>query len=354
MAGKFNWTRFADVDLNDPFFNSLKKDYIEFSEWFQKKITQGESALVYKEDATIGAFIYLKNEYEDIKLKDGHLEAKKRIKIGTLKLSESIRNVRLGEGAIGVALWRWKESSAEEIYLTVFKKHTTLISLLERFGFINVGENDRGECVYLRSKSNVNYEDVYKCFPFINPDFRFAGLLPIEDYFHDILFPYSELKRNKQELEESVAGNGVTKVYIATPKESLSYYVGEPLCVYRKYNGKQQKGFNSVVTSYITITKIRYIKKDNVELCSLDDFIKLCGNKTIFDEMTLRRVYGKRNVVVLEMVYNGYFGSGNNVNYFTLDNNGLFETYPYQLIYTKTQFEKILSLGKVNIEKVYK
>ena len=31
------YKRFADVNLNDPFFDSLKASYREFSDWFQRK-----------------------------------------------------------------------------------------------------------------------------------------------------------------------------------------------------------------------------------------------------------------------------------------------------------------------------
>ena len=67
MAGKFNWTRFADVNLSDEFFNSLKNDYIEFTEWFERKAREGEQALVFQENNAIGAFIYLKDEIKQIK-----------------------------------------------------------------------------------------------------------------------------------------------------------------------------------------------------------------------------------------------------------------------------------------------
>ena len=53
MAGKFNWTRFADVNLSDEFFNSLKNDYIEFTEWFERKAREGEQALVFQENNAI-------------------------------------------------------------------------------------------------------------------------------------------------------------------------------------------------------------------------------------------------------------------------------------------------------------
>lgn len=352
MPGKFTWTRFADVNLSDEFFDSLKNDYIEFADWFQRKATEGEQALVFQENNAIGAFIYLKDEKEEIELNDIILPEKHRMKIGTLKLSEKIRNIRLGEGAIGVALWRWRESSAEEIYLTVFESHAQLIALIEKFGFVMVGKNKRGECVYVKNRTEINYENPYKSFPFINPLFRSAGLLPIEDYFHDKLFPYSELQGNVNALEEAVAGNGVSKIYIATPGSQVSYKIGEPLCIYRKFNGPN-KGFRSVVTSYATVTHIKVIKDHGCEICSAEEFIKMCGNKTIFDEQILRDVYKRPNVIVIGMVYNGYFGAGNNVNYFALKNNNLFVDHPYNIQYTKEEFETILKMGRVNVDTIY-
>lgn len=38
MSGKFQWRRFTDVDISDSFFDSLKKDYAEFPNWFAKKV----------------------------------------------------------------------------------------------------------------------------------------------------------------------------------------------------------------------------------------------------------------------------------------------------------------------------
>lgn len=282
------------------------------------------------------------------------MPVKVRVKIGTLKLSENIRNIRLGEGAIGVALWKWRESSAEEIYLTVFEVHKQLISLITKFGFYLVGKNSRGECVYLRNRTNIDYSDPYKSFPFINPSFQYAGILPIEDYFHDKLFPYSELQGNRRVLEEVVAGNGISKVYIAMPSKNTAYQIGEPICIYRKYNGKLIKGFHSVVTSYATITDIKIIKRDRFSFYTLEEFIKMCGNKTIFNKNELSKAYQRANVVMINMVYNGYFGAGNNVNYFALKNEDLFEDYPYNIKYSREEFESILKMGRVKISALYK
>ena len=50
--------------------------------------------------------------------------------------------------------------------MTGFEKHTELINLFERFGFSCVGKNKRGECVYLKSRLNIDYSNPYRAFPF--------------------------------------------------------------------------------------------------------------------------------------------------------------------------------------------
>ena len=78
MAGKFERKRFSEIDLDDPFFDSLKADYpgtsssTGFVQWFAAKAASGKRALVFEDDQGIGAFINLKsNETEEIKLADG-------------------------------------------------------------------------------------------------------------------------------------------------------------------------------------------------------------------------------------------------------------------------------------------
>lgn len=352
MAGKFQWYKFSEVDLSDPFFDSLKEDYEEFSEWFDKKSKADEKALVFYDDEGIGAFVYLKEEDEPIELTIEERPACPRLKIGTLRLAERFRGQRLGEGALGVSLWRWQETKNEEIYVTVFDKHESLIHLFERFGFNKIGMNSRGESIYLKSRSNIDYSDPYKSFPFISPGFKKAGLIPIYDNYHDKLFPYSELKGAKREIEEETAGNGITKIFVASPASKLNYSVNEPVGIYRIFNGSGKK-YRSVVTSFCTITQIKIVKDKNKKLISIDDFIRLAGNKTIYSPLELLEIYeSKSNVIMLEMVYNGYFGGGHNVINKDLTERGLFKTYPYNIIYSPDEFIQILEMGDIDVQNV--
>ena len=354
MPNPFQVKYFAEVNLNDPFFDSLKADYPEFELWYKGKVDKGTSAFVYTDGDNVGAFIYLKEETEEILLQGITLPAVPRIKIGTLKLDESIRNKRLGEGALGLCLWRWRDAGVQQIYVTVYSKQEALIRLLEKYGFSLAGYKDNNESVYIKDKSCLDISLPHNSFPFLPGSFEYGGILPINAQFHDQLFPYSELK-NVQYIWsalENVAGNGVTKVYIATPASKLQYYSGEPIVIYRI--AKDNKQYRSVVSSYGRIINCVQIRTPEEPLMKYDEYRKLVGNKSIFDENSLRRLYFlNKNVYVLELVYCGFFGAGNNINYKTLKDEGLFEDYPYQIRYTTDEYKRILEMGGINVQNAF-
>lgn len=86
MANMFKRKKFSECSLEDPFFETLKNDYLEFPKWFKRKSLENEEAFVFEDKQGISAFVYLKKENEEIKLVNKVLPAKKRLKIGTLKL----------------------------------------------------------------------------------------------------------------------------------------------------------------------------------------------------------------------------------------------------------------------------
>ena len=100
------WRPFSGVDITDNFFDSLRSDYgnEKFDNWFLGKAEKGEQALTLIENEKVSAFLYLKLENEPINLIERILPAKPRLKIGTLKLDDSISQQSLGEGIIGVDL----------------------------------------------------------------------------------------------------------------------------------------------------------------------------------------------------------------------------------------------------------
>lgn len=362
MAGKFELRKFADIDLDDPFFDSLKRDYpgtahsTGFTQWFEKKAEAGKTALVFDDEEGLGAFVCLKTEDEEIPLKDMILPKAQRLKISTLRIAERYQGKRLGEGAIGLVLWKWQASGCNELYLTVFEKQEVLIEQLVRYGFELVGHNPNGECVYMRNRGRVDYSDPHKSFPFIKPNFSNSGYLLIEDYYHDTLFPYSELKNTLQESVARNAGNGLSKIYVGKQYTMPPYKVGDPVLIYRIHTGSGTKRYRSCITSYCVVTDIIQAKLNNKYMMGFDELIQRIGNKSVFDPDELRSRYDNdRNVMIIEMLYYGFFGEGNNVNMDWLDKNGLWSKdgiYPAQIKLSQDQFKQILREGNVDVDNV--
>lgn len=363
MAGKFLLKKFADIDIDDVFFDSLKADYpgtansTGFIVWFKKKSDEGATALVFEDDEGMGAFVALKNEKEEIKLQDDTLPIKKRIKISTFRIAERYRRQRIGEGAIGLLLWKWQKSDASEIYVTVFDKHLTLISQFEKFGFKKCGLNANGENVLIKSRSDIDFSDAYKAFPFIKNNFKYAGYVIIDDNYHDTMFAYSELAKTtslQSEISRSVS-NGLSKIYVGQAPR-LNYKVGEPVLIYRKYNQGQGKRFRSCITSFCIVTNVFQAKSNNRFLMSFDELKAHIGNKSVFDENELLRQYHDyRNVTIVELLYYGYFGAGNNVNMDWLSNNGYWageDQYPTEVHLSVDQFKSVLTEGNINVSNV--
>lgn len=358
MAGRFSLKKLSDIDLDDAFFDSLKSDYSEFENWFHKLADSGSTALVFEDELGMGAFVALKdNEEEEIPLQTGTLPAKKRIKVRTFRIAERYRRLRIGEGAIGLFLWKWMQSDAEEIYVTVFPKQTALISQLERFGFTLAGVNMKGENVYIKSRYNIDFSDPCKSFPFIRDGFNYAGYIIIDDTYHDNMFAYSELANNAslQTKISSSVSNGLSKIYVGKAP-SPNHYIGEPVLVYRRYTQGNGRRYRSCVTSYCIVTDVIQAKANGRYLMSFDELKRRVGNKSVFNEYELQRQYNEfKSVIVVEMLYVGYFGSGNNVNMDWLDRNSYWagqSQYPTEVRLTPDQFKTILAEGNVDVSNV--
>lgn len=354
MGGRFEYRLFKDIDVTDPFFDSLKKDYQGFeTKWFPKCVREGREALVFSDEHGLGAFVAMKSENEPIGLTNCEIPAVPRLKICTLRLAERFRGQRLGEGAIGLVLWKWQELKLDEVYVTVFPSHTDLISQLEKFGFVARGCNPSGELVFMRSRKCIDFSNPYKSFPFVSPKLKKGGYLIVEDSFHDTLFPYSELRNTLQEQLGKDVANGITKLYVGKQYQ-VHYQKGDLVFIYRKYTGGSGKRYRSCITSYCVIDDVIAIKRSGRCMFTFEQFCGIIGNKSVFSKEELWRKYREDyNVTVIKMLYCGYFGAGNNVNLDWLDKNGLWSTenvYPANLQLSPRQCAQIWQAGGIDVK----
>ncbi len=362
MNGKFKLKKFSDINFYDGFFDELKEDYpgTEYSkgfvQWSMDKSKEGATALVYEDIIGVAAFVYLKQEEEEIKLDNEVLPKLKRIKIGTLRISDRTRGERLGEGAISLALWKWQSEDIDEIYVTVFDKQALLINILENFGFKLKGKNLNGEMVYIKNRYNLDYSNPLTSFPYINPNFKKSSYLAINDDYHDTLFPYSELQGGDKIFHDNLAmavTNGVKKIYIGS-LYNVHFDLGDPIFIYRKYTGDNgMPKYKSCLTSICIFSRMIQVKENYHKKVSYEEFKNFVGNKTVFSEDEIKSKYDNdKNLVALELIYVCYFGAGNNVNFDWLKKSGHFEGYPSSIKLTPIEFYDILGKARKDAKNV--
>ncbi|MCX0367818.1 GNAT family N-acetyltransferase, partial [Clostridium perfringens] len=208
----FEYKKFKDINLSDNFFDSLKKDYSEFENWFIKKATKDESAYTQTINNKIEGFLYLKVEKGPITDITPQLKDNKIIKIGTMKINP--HGTRLGERFIKKSIDYAIQNDAKVIYVTVFDKHKALINMYIKYGFEEFGtkSSPNGTEKVLVKRLDVNKNDFVKDYPLINRTVNSYGL-SIKPNFHTKLFPDSILKTEDFDIVRDVSHtNSIEKI----------------------------------------------------------------------------------------------------------------------------------------------
>ena len=119
----------SELDLLDPIFDSLRHDYggYAFDRWWRDKVI-GEDRICYavKEGGDLAAIGVLKDETPA----EHGLPPGKTLKICTFKVSAAFGGKRYGELLLKAIYAYAYEGAFENVYLTVFEKHTHLINVL--------------------------------------------------------------------------------------------------------------------------------------------------------------------------------------------------------------------------------
>jgi hypothetical protein len=182
---------FAEINLNDPFFDSLKVEYQEFETWFERKKSE-EAYILYKEE-TIDGFLYCKFENGPITDIEPNIQCQTALKIGTMKINP--HKTRLGERFIKKALDSAIVMNVDLCYVTVFQKHEGLLRLFQKYGFTlhgNKSTNNGQELVLVKSFAERN-NDILLDYHLICVKDANKYILSIYPEYHSNMFPDSIL-----------------------------------------------------------------------------------------------------------------------------------------------------------------
>lgn len=338
--------KFQQVNLEDPFFTSLKEDYDGFEEWFQRK-SDSEAYIQRKDDGELEAFLYLKIEEGAVEDVNPSLPEGKHLKVGTFKIDA--HNTKLGEYFIQLIMRVAVYKQVEDIYVTIFEKHGGLVNLLKRYGFERRGTKgnpENQESVYVKLMTAVG-DDLCKNFPFVHTKGKNKYILSIYPQYHTSLFPDSILdteQRNRDALIKDVSHtNSIHKVYLCKMKGAEQLVSGDILVIYRTKDAQGPAYYRSVATSICVVEEV----KRPSDFDNLNEFIKYTNAYSIFEADILKKYYKEPKAVIIKMTYNAAFNH-RLINKELVEEVGLAPLYWGFFQLTDEQFYDIVTRGQID------
>ena len=299
---------FGEVDLKDSFFDSFREDYAEFNDWFNRK--SEEPCYVCYSDGNLTAFLFVKIEDENEPYSNLNpiFEPKRRLKIGTLKVTSN--GYKIGERFLKTIFDNAMQYGIEEIYVTLFTKRPEqeqLVEMLEEWGFVYHGlktTKNGEEKVYVRPFGKhlpANLENPRFTFPFFSRKTD-KYIIKIKPEYHTELFPDSiNTREDKNKYADNEPHrNRISKVYIShSPDRNLKS--GDLLIIYRIGEEGSQKIYTSTVTTICIVENIKNNFND------FEDFFAFCNRKTMISKEDLRKnwwnKYPKYRPFVITFLY---------------------------------------------------
>ena len=278
---------FGNVNLNDPFFDSFKRDYVGFSDWFNRKADE-IGYVCRSEKQELLAFLYVKSEdarepYADI---TPAFAPKRRLKIGTLKVT--MNGYKLGERFLKIVFDNAVALKADEIYVTIFKKDADqerLIALFLDWGFHYHGvkrSSSGEESVLVRDFApNADASNPMATYPYMSRRQR-KFIVAIYPEYHTELLPDSILRTESPEdfVENRPNRNAIRKVFISRSvrRDMVS---GDIIVFYRTASGGSGH-YTSVATT------LGIVESVVTGIGNVDEFIALCRKRSVFSDEKLK------------------------------------------------------------------
>ncbi|RLG20909.1 hypothetical protein DRN74_04175 [Candidatus Micrarchaeota archaeon] len=285
-----------NLNLDDPIFDSLKRDYKDFEIWWEKISREGRKARVHFVNGRIGAILILKDENEPINSIRRPLPKKKRLKICTLKVDPIDRGSKIGELFIKISIQTAIQKDIEEVYLTHFRERNDfLVSLIEEYGFKPKAQKENGEYIFIKQlvpckSKKYTPQEVYKEFypSFYDGDRVNKFIIPIRDKWHNRLF--TEYAPRQTTLLESagefvVEGNTIKKAYLCHSR-IRGMECGDVLLFYRSGDIRG-------------ITSLGIVEKVYDNLTNVTEIVSYVGKRSVYSLSEIKEISKKPTKIIL-------------------------------------------------------
>jgi ribosomal protein S18 acetylase RimI-like enzyme len=282
------------IPANDPIFDSLRDGYPKFDNWWRDKCVRQRRPcwVVIDNDGVAGIVVRKEETAGDT---DATTQGERILKVCTFKVRPERRGVKLGELLLKQVLWFAQVNRFDVVYLTTFPDQSTLIALVQYYGFVETGADLKGELMFEKTLSREPLpadlgNDLFALACQHYPRFCAgptveAYAIPIMEEYHEALFP--ELKdRTQQDLFEFIGGgtsggprrpgNTIRKVYLCRAQAKIE----QPGALLFFYKGKSRLPPSQALTSVGIFEDMKLAR-------SIDDLRRLTGGRSVYSERQL-------------------------------------------------------------------
>jgi len=289
-----------NIEVDDPIFDRLKKDYPDFEDWWKSKSKEGRKAIVYyKNETRLGAILVYNIEKEPKANWTPPFQEKERLKICTMVATET--GYKIGELFIKHSIKTAIRNDIDEIFLTHYvKDNDHLVSLIKEFGFSKVATKENNEAVFLKSlicdepnaKHSLEISKKYYPTYYDGKDVS-KYLVPIKPRFFRKLFPdYTEDKQTSLEEFDSLIpeGNTIKKAYLSH-SSIKKIDSGDILLFYRSKENKSNVSNG--------ITTLGVVEKAIPGLSEKEEIMKEIGKRSVYSNEQIEKMAEKETLVIL-------------------------------------------------------
>ncbi|MCY4263065.1 MAG: N-acetyltransferase, partial [Candidatus Dadabacteria bacterium] len=289
-----------EIEVGQPFFDSLRRGYPSYNEWYLKKAQEQRKAWCVrnKDSGEVYAICIYKEEESPVITDNGNPLEGKALKLCTLKVGESVRGRKLGERLLYSAFRNAEDKAIPYVYVHIFgEEYDKLVSLCEDYGFQSCGKYQARDEAYIKrmippelpdeSTAPIDYALKYYPHYLDGPEVR-KFIVPIKPQYHEDLFPdISWFARGLYVSDQTLynsQSNTIKKAYICH-SSTRKIRPGDLLLFYRTHDRK----------SIECIGVIEQIYSGN----DIEKVIPMVSKRTVYSRKEIQEWLKKKTLILL-------------------------------------------------------
>lgn len=306
-----------ELNLANPFFDSLRQDYDGFDIWFEEKCQRGhrDCFVIDHQEQLSGICVFKAEDSGEYGL-SGHV-----LKACTLKVADHAKGLRYGELLFKALMFHAYAESYNFVYVTAFRTNEPICVFLDSNGFTELPDQNTplGEAIFVKK---VNSSDDDLCLlpheyhlqfgpKYLHPASK-PFIVPIQPKFHDMLFPELIQQLSLFETPQPF-GNGISKAYLChAPTGQLN--PGDLLYFYRSQKNKSIQAIGVVDG---------WIRSNNP--ATIAAFV---GKRTVYSQQEIDKMCDRPLLAILFRQANGFLEP---ISKRSLESNEVFRHAPQSI-----------------------